>query len=1011
MTRVPERAVPLGLLPVRTAFVGRARELAFLKQQYDEIADGHGGRLVLIGGEPGVGKTRLALEAGHYARENGGRFLEGTHLRDGTAPYGAWVDALRKELGGHGKTDLAALTEAYGTELARLWPQTESIGAQPAAEPTIPEDQRRRLFDAVVLLLERLARRQPLLLLLNDLQWDPSPALLSHVARRLAETRVLLVGTYREGEIREHAALRREWAELNRARLAAQVRLRPFDEAEVKQLIANLLGVEPAEQLRTPLYRQTRGNAFFLEEVVHSLVEVGAVQPQATGWKVLDPTRLVIPDSIRLVVEERVVRLGELGQEVLTQAAVLGQGLRFDALQRLSGRSEDELLAVLAQALGARLLIDRSVSGEERYGFAEDQVQEVLYDGLAAPWRRRLHLRAGQVLETLYTSKVEEHADELAHHFGLGNERDKALQYAQLAAERAFRLGSWERAAQHFEAVVTLAGPDESRRLTALERLIEIDTLLARPGLRFVDEALALYAKLGERRRAARLHRAASIRWSSGAAGRVDWQRSQAHLEAAAALLELEPESPEKAYVSSGLTSNLLFSRLDLDAAVAQGRAAVACAEQLGDRGQTGYAGGFLSVALAWRGEIDEAKQVARRAWEEVRSGADHPYLTAAVAFLLGPVWPWLQDRSWVEWWLESCWQQLDRLHVERYNRPIAGFLALIAALRGEPDEAARWLRRCDEEASRHPTLWPYLDCFRGAALGLLGRSAEADHHLGASLAAGRGSYGRLFEVEGAIHYGRHLLRIGQTSPAAGIIEDARAIARAQESPVQELQLLVLRCSHALAVGQFGQAAQRLQQAQALSTRLGSAPGLRTCVLECEAKRHAAVQNWTEAERALEEAWLTERRHGFRLTEARLLLPWIETLLARNAAGDRERTLALCDEAISHFETCGAADELERARSQRERALAGRAATRGRREPPQSAAWRSVGLTEREQDVAELVVRGFTNRQVAERLVITEGTVRTHVDHVLGKLGLSSRTQLAAWAAERGLIGPQQAIN
>jgi non-specific serine/threonine protein kinase len=62
-----------------------------------------------------------------------------------------------------------------------------------------------------------------------------------------------------------------------------------------------------------------------------------------------------------------------------------------------------------------------------------------------------------------------------------------------------------------------------------------------------------------------------------------------------------------------------------------------------------------------------------------------------------------------------------------------------------------------------------------------------------------------------------------------------------------------------------------------------------------------------------------------------------------------------------------------------------------------------LGLSPRELEVAALVARGMTNRQIAEALVITEGTAANHVKHILARLVLDSRVQIAAWAVERGL--------
>jgi non-specific serine/threonine protein kinase len=70
--------------------------------------------------------------------------------------------------------------------------------------------------------------------------------------------------------------------------------------------------------------------------------------------------------------------------------------------------------------------------------------------------------------------------------------------------------------------------------------------------------------------------------------------------------------------------------------------------------------------------------------------------------------------------------------------------------------------------------------------------------------------------------------------------------------------------------------------------------------------------------------------------------------------------------------------------------------------PRRAAQRESGGLTERERETVALIAEGKSNREIAARLVVSEETVKSHVSHVLTKLGLSSRTQIAAWAVERG---------
>ncbi|MCX6024073.1 MAG: protein kinase [Chloroflexi bacterium] len=391
---VPASQFALGRLPARSALVGRGEELEWLRAQYQAVAAGADGRLVLISGEPGVGKTRLTQELGLFARLRGGAFLEGHYLRDSGGPYAPWVEAVRSGLRGLERDELAAVVDPYGADLAQILPElTGQLGPFAPGPRLGPEEQRQRLYDGIVGVLAALSQRAPLVLLLDDLQWAPGLTLLAHVARRLPESRVLLVGAFREQEFNEQSGLVREREEMNRARLFAPLALKLLTAEQTAQLVAHAFGLSVGEALGVQVHHVTHGNAFFVEEVLRGLAESGAVRPGAAGWEAADATRVSIPASLKLAVEGRVERLGDEAREMLAQAAVLGQEFALPVLAAMTRIDEDTLLDHLDRAVRARLLTELRARDEERYAFADDQVQEVLAAGISMARRRRWHVR------------------------------------------------------------------------------------------------------------------------------------------------------------------------------------------------------------------------------------------------------------------------------------------------------------------------------------------------------------------------------------------------------------------------------------------------------------------------------------------------------------------------------------------------------------------------------------------------------------------------------------------
>jgi DNA-binding NarL/FixJ family response regulator len=333
----------------------------------------------------------------------------------------------------------------------------------------------------------QIARRGPLVLLLDDVHWASDLGLFAHLARRLAETPILLLAATRQQEFRDQPNLVREWNDLERARLGIRIGLEPFSAVETTQLISHYLGAGPAAQLADSIYRQTRGNAFFIEEVLRAQAELGALRPSPSGWEVAGCAQSIIPDTMRFIIQDRVDRLGDDAPRILAQAAVLGQEFAFEALRLMTGLDEDRLLLALERAVAARLLRDVSSPSEERYAFWDDQIQEVLYASLAAPRLYRFHRRAGEALEVLQTGRPHVYYEELARHFGASRDFSRVAKYAFLAAEQHEQLHNWARAAPLYgQAAEALDRLPETRsvlrqRAEALYRQVQLSFFADRP--------------------------------------------------------------------------------------------------------------------------------------------------------------------------------------------------------------------------------------------------------------------------------------------------------------------------------------------------------------------------------------------------------------------------------------------------------------------------------------------------------------------------------------------------
>jgi tetratricopeptide (TPR) repeat protein len=571
-------------------FIGRVRELVQLDTALAEAVAGRG-RLCLIAGEPGIGKTRLAECVAARAGEGGatviwGRCWEG----EGAPAFWPWVQVLRTLLR---QTDVATLARwlgAGGPYVAQVVPEVRDVLPDlPVAPPLDSEQARFRLYDAVSALLKNAAASTPLILVLDDLHWadKSSLLLLQFLVREIADSRILLVGTYRDVEVLRGHPLGDVLPQLRRERTVERFLLRGLPDAEVHALLVALNGGEVPEDFTRTLSRETAGNPFFIKEILRHLLDEGLAHHEGDRWVgSVDPSEIRLPESVREVIGRRLARLGDACTKVLTLAAVIGREFGIDVLQRLSTLEEERLLDVLEEAVAAHVVdeVPRSIG---RYRFAHTLIRETLYGELRNLERVRLHRRVADVLETLYARNVEPHLAELAHHFleGLpGGDVDKAIAYAIRAADRDNAQMAYTEAAVQFEralqAFELLDPPDERRRCELLVAMGETRWAAGRPERagESLEEAAGIAERLGEWELFARAALAVA---GPNVGFRYDVATTVGLLDQALPRLE-DSDSPLRARVMARLAGLRSFAG-DPTGKAALAQAAIAMARRVGD--------------------------------------------------------------------------------------------------------------------------------------------------------------------------------------------------------------------------------------------------------------------------------------------------------------------------------------------------------------------------------------------------------------------------------------------
>ena len=431
-------------------FVGRQREMGELKVALDETIAGRG-RVVMLAGEPGIGKTRTAQELATHAETLGALVLWGwCYEEEGAPAYWPWVQPLRSYVQ---QADPEQLTSEMGpgaADIAEIIPELREKLPELERPPSLaPEQARFRLFQSIVNFLIKSAQSRPLMLVLDDLHWADrsSLLLLQFVAREMSRIRLMVVGTYRDVELSRQHPLSETLAQLTRQPVFQRELLRGLSYGDTGRFIEATAGIRPAPELVETIYAHTEGNPFFMEEVVRLLSE----SEELTSG---DIQVLRIPEGVREVIGQRLNRLSGQCNETLTTASVIGREFDFRLLAMLSdGISEDALGQAISEAVDAHML-EEIPGGWERYRFSHALVQETLSAELQARRKVRLHARIGEALESLYGADVRANADELARHFGeaepvIGPE--KLVHYSLLAGEQALATYAWEEALGHFQ--------------------------------------------------------------------------------------------------------------------------------------------------------------------------------------------------------------------------------------------------------------------------------------------------------------------------------------------------------------------------------------------------------------------------------------------------------------------------------------------------------------------------------------------------------------------------------
>ena len=418
----------------RGRMVARERELSEARAHWRKASAGEGGML-LVSGEPGIGKTRLVRELCTEVQVAGDRVLVGECYAESGAPYAPFAQILRRAFrDGAGDQLATALPDFVLADLLTLAPSLRLRFPDVPPNPSLdPKSEQQRLFENVVACCQALCDKAPVLLVLEDAHWADSGslALLRHLARRTRRHRMLIVATYREVELDQTRPFQEVLLDLTRERLATRLRLSRLDRGGTHDMLAVLFAEEIKPEFLDGIYAETEGNPFFVEEVCKALVESGQVYFVDGAWGRPEMEELEIPQGVRVAIQSRVGKMPPDCQEMLRLAAVLGREFAFETLLAASDPSagsgqapgEEALIDSLECASRAQLVEEVSAGRDVTFAFTHALIPATLYDGVSILRRRRLHGRVAAAIERLHPDDFES----LAHHHSEAGDEARAL--------------------------------------------------------------------------------------------------------------------------------------------------------------------------------------------------------------------------------------------------------------------------------------------------------------------------------------------------------------------------------------------------------------------------------------------------------------------------------------------------------------------------------------------------------------------------------------------------------
>jgi DNA-binding CsgD family transcriptional regulator/tetratricopeptide (TPR) repeat protein len=996
--------------PAKAPLVGRREEIARLTSAIEEAEKGHG-RAVFVSGEGGVGKTRLVAAVAEIAAKRGTAVALGRAYPVETGvPYALFSDALLPLIRKLDPAALALLTRGGTAELAALFP-TLATGAErnPAAGLDASEFKARLLWN-LSQFLGRLAAKNTLLIILDNLQWADASSLelLHFVARHLEAQKVLLLCTYNEAERDTNSALRTTEHSLHRLDLLTVHRLRPLTEENVGQLVEAIFGVEAADvsQFVALLYDWTRGNPFFVEETLKELIDSGRLLQRDGRWTGFDLQSFEMPLTVRDAVAGRLSRLSPAARTLANFAAVIGTRVGHHTLFSVAGMDEPSFVVAVEELCRERVLEETEGGDKAQYDFTHPLVQQVLYSDLGRARATLLHGTIAEALEKKYGLASLQHSDELAFHFSRASSLgEKGIKYLTIAGENALAKYANREASGYLSTALDAidAAPVQGTREISVERVVNgLARALQRLGE--YDRAIGYWKiALDNAQRRRDDATIASVEYRMALAYYWSGRHSEALEHYDAGLIAAGPAENSQQALRLRLGRGICLQELGrLEEAQADLESALDSAAAAGIDAQVLLARAHRALLLlyAWTGPLDVARKHGEDALRHAEASGE-PLLQWNAHWAMAILTGVSGDEPAVAHHLAES----ARL-AEQSRSPVlplwtaelkVQYLSSIGEWDAGLDLAERTIAAAQKQGQR--ALLPRLYVWAGMMLlprGEAQRAKDCFDKAWKMSGADKGAE-RPLDVPSVVpaHLGvaAYHLAIGDYAQSVAVGEAGLAIADRTGHAIWGLQwLLPLISEAALLNRDFARAEQLSRRMRGDATRLQHKLGLAfsdatdaLLVLYRDGNPAAAIPLLRSSADQLDAIPLP-------LQSGRMRRRLAYALMDNAQPEEGQRELKRAHEVFVKLRATGELDATREALREL-----------GVRPPSRSNVPGAAGLTGRETEIARMVAARKSNKDIGAALKISSRTVSTHLSNIFLKLDVASRGELADFVREKGI--------